>query len=181
MNKSKTLSKIIASTYNTFQIEKIETIGYDDSIKLFEISKQLVKTFGKNSLLNDNNINKYFNDETLPFIARHKKNIIGYIIGVPLEYFSDEAWSHFDQNLNENNTLYTYAFVIDREYQNKRGRYAKTLKSIYLSWAKKRGYKYTSGHVRSDIAKNFPNTEILKTFPIWYESKFPFSYYRRKL
>ena len=77
MNKSKTLSKIIASTYNTFQIEKIETIGYDDSIKLFEISKQLVKTFGKNSLLNDNNINKYFNDETLPFIARHKKNIIG--------------------------------------------------------------------------------------------------------
>ena len=78
MNESKTLSKIIASTYNTFQIEKIETIGYDDSIKLFEISKQLVKTFGKNSLLNDNNINKYFNDETLPFIARHNKSIIGY-------------------------------------------------------------------------------------------------------
>ena len=32
-----------------------------------------------------------------------------------------------------------------------------------------------------EFAKNFPNTEILKTFPIWYESKFPFSYYRRKL
>ena len=47
--------------------------------------------------------------------------------------------------------------------------------------AKKRGYKYITGHVRKDIAKNFPNTEIIKTFPIWYDAKDPFSYYRRSI
>ena len=44
----------------------------------------------------DDNIHKYFNDNTLPFIARYKKEIIGYIIGVPLEHFKQESWSHFD-------------------------------------------------------------------------------------
>ena len=52
---------------------------------------------------------------------------------------------------------------------------------IYLNWAKKRGYKYITGHVRQDIAKKFPNTEIIKTFPVWYDAKDPFSYYRRKI
>ena len=180
-SKSKTVSKIIASSQNTFQIEIIENIGEDDSLVLYKISKQLVNIFGKNSLLNDNNIKKYFNNETLPFVARYKNNIIGYIIGVPIEYFIDEAWSHYDGNLNKKNTLYTYAFVMDVKYQSGKARYAKTLKSIYLSWAKKRGYEYVSGHVRQDLAIKFPNTKILKTFPVWYESKYPFSYYRRKL
>ena len=107
------------------------------------------------------------------------KVIIGYIIGVPLEHFSQESWSHFDFNLNKKNTLYTYAFVIRKKFQGKSG-YAKTLKRIYLNWAKK-NYKYISGHVASGICQTFKNTEVVKTFPIWYDAKSSFDYYRRAI
>ena len=173
-----TQSDIIASSQYNFQIELIERVGQNDLEKLTQISDELVDIFGPHSLLTEKNINKYFNNKTLPFIARYNSSIIGYIIGVPLEYFKDEAWSHFDTNLSKQNTLYTYSFVIEKKYQIKAG-YAKTLKRIYLSWAKKRGYKYITGHVREDIARKFPNTQIIKTFPIWYDAKHPFSYYRR--
>ena len=172
--------KIIASSQYNFQIELILNIGTKDIPDLIETSKGLVDVFGENALLNENNIYKYFNQKTLPFIARYKNTIIGYIIGVPLEYFNQESWSHFDKNLNENNTLYTYAFVIKDQFQKRSG-YSKTLKKIYLNWAKKRGFKYISGHVMHDISKKFKNTEIIKTFPIWYEAKHPFDYYRRTI
>ena len=176
----KSISNIIASSKHDFQIELIEKVGFNDINKIIEISGELVEIFGPHSLLNKRKINKYFNTKTLPFVARYKKSIIGYIIGVPLEYFKDEAWAHFDSNLFSNNTLYTYAFILEKKFQLKTG-YAKTLKRIYLNWAKKRGYKYISGHARNDIAINFPNTRIIKTFPVWYDAKKPFSYYRRSI
>ena len=49
--------------------------------------------------------------------------------------------TQYDYNLEKNNTLYTYSFVIKKQYQC-RGGYAKTLKRIYINWAKKRHYKY---------------------------------------
>ena len=174
-----TQSDIIASSQCNFQIELMNCAGQEDSKKLAEISNELVDIFGPHSSLTENNIKKYFNENTLPFIARYNKNIIGYIIGVPLEHFKDEAWSHFDPNLFKENTLYTYAFVLEKKFQLKAGGYAKTLKRIYLSWAQKRGYQYITGHVRQDIAIKFPNTKIIKTFPIWYDAKDPFSYYQR--
>ena len=177
-NILETQSDIIASSQHNFQIELIQQVGQNDLEKLAKISNELVDIFGPHSLLTEKNVNKYFNNKTLPFIARYNNSIIGYIIGVPLEYFKDEAWSHFDTNLSKQNTLYTYAFVLEKKYQIKAG-YAKTLKMIYLSWAKKRGYKYITGHVREDMARKFPNTQIIKTFPVWYDAKDPFSYYRR--
>ena len=171
-------SNIIASSQYNFQIELVQKVGDNDIKKIIKISEELVEIFGPHSLLNEKNIHKYFNSKTLPFVARYNKSIIGYIIGVPLEYFKDEAWSHFDTNLLNKNTLYTYAFILEKKFQFKTG-YAKTLKMIYLNWAKKRGYKYISGHVRKDIAAKFSNTEIIKTFPVWYDAKDPFSYYRR--
>ena len=176
----KSQSNIIASSHNNFQIELIKEVGCNDTKKIITISEELVEIFGAHSLLNEKKIYKYFNTKTLPFVARYKKSIIGYIIGVPLEYFKDEAWAHFDSNLFKKNTLYTYAFILEKKFQSKTG-YAKTLKRIYLNWAKKRGYKYIAGHVRSDIATNFPNTKVIKTFPIWYDAKAPFSYYRRNI
>ena len=176
-----TESSIIASSQYNFQIELIKSVGLEDAEKLIEISSELVDIFGPHSQLTKNNINKYFNSKTLPFIARSNKDIIGYIIGVPIENFKDEAWSHFDTNLFQDNTLYTYAFVLQKKFQLRAGGYAKTLKMIYLSWAKKRAYSYITGHVRHDIAKKFPNTDIIKTFPVWYDAKDPFVYYRRKL
>ena len=35
-------------------------------------------------------------------IEVNKGEIIGYIIGVPLEYFKQESWAHFDINLGKN-------------------------------------------------------------------------------
>ncbi len=172
--------QIIASSGYNFKIELILEVGKDDIPDLIETSKGLVDVFGERALLNENNIYKYFSNETLPFVARYKGSIIGYIIGVPLEHFHQESWSHFDKNLNKKNTLYTYAFVIRKNFQNKNG-YAKTLKRIYLNWAKKREYKYISGHVTNGISNKFKNTEIVKTFPIWYDAKNPFDYYRRIL
>ena len=180
-NIYETEKTILASSNNNFQIELITEIGQEDYPHLIEISKYLVKQFGNQALLTPRNIPKYFNPKTLPFIARHNNIIIGYIIGVPIENFKEEAWAQHDYNMGKNNTLYTYSFVVKEEYQ-KRGGYSKTLKRIYLNWATKRKYKYITGHVKQGVAKNFSkNTQIVKTFSQWYGQKTPFEYYRRPL
>ena len=173
--------QILASSSNNFQIELILDIGANDYPGLIEISKYLARTFGNQALLTKHNIPKYFNKNTLPFIARYNNEIIGYIIGVPIEIFKQESWAQYDYNMGKNNTLYTYSFVIKKQYQG-RGGYAKTLKRIYLNWAKKKNYKYITGHVKQGVAKQFSkNTQIIKIFPQWYGQKTPFEYYRRPL
>ena len=173
--------KIIASSAFDFRIELIKKLGNKDVRELINISKDLSKIVNNNLLLSEKNILKYFNDNTYPFIARYKNKIIGYIIGVPLEYFEKESWARHDVNLSKNNTIYTYAFIIDRKYR-KVGGYSKTLKKIYLNWIKKNGYKYNTGHVKQGISKQFSKkTEIVKIFSDWYGAKTPFEYYRRPL
>tara|TARA_B100000530_G_scaffold330611_1_gene274204 strand:+ start:566 stop:1129 length:564 start_codon:yes stop_codon:yes gene_type:complete len=177
----KTQKQILASSNNNFQVELITEIGQEDFLDLIEISKYLVREFGNQALLTNHNIPKYFNDNTLPFIARHNGTMIGYIIGVPIENFKEEAWAQHDFNMGKNNTLYTYSFVVKEQYQ-RIGGYAKTLKKIYLNWAVKKKYKYITGHVKQGVAKKFSNnTQIVKTFPEWYGQKTPFEYYRRPL
>ena len=95
---SESQSDIIASSQYNFQIELIKKVGNKDAQKIIEISEQLVEIFGSKSLMNEKNIHKYFNTKTLPFIARYNKSIIGYIIGVPLEYFKDDGWSNCHNN-----------------------------------------------------------------------------------
>lgn len=173
--------KVIASSAFNFRIELVEKVGRDDIPQLIEVSEEMAKLFGKQALLNKSNVKKYFNDKTLPFVAREKGVIIGYIIGVPLEHFKNEAWAHFDVNLGKQNTLYTYAFVVKEKYR-KKGGYAKTLKRIYINWARKRGYQFITGHVKQGITENFPNnTQVVKIFLEWYGLKEPFEYYRRPL
>ena len=111
INKSKT--KVIASSAYNFKIELIETLGKDDLPDVLSISKELSEIYGNHVLIDLKNINKYFNDKTLPFIARNNDKIIGFIIGVPLEYFKNENWSKYDVNLGKKNTIYTYAFIIN--------------------------------------------------------------------
>ena len=94
--------------------------------------------------------------------------IIGYIIGVPLEYFSNDPSFQNDDNLGKENTLYTYAFVILEKY--KENGYAKTLKRVYISWARKKGFKFVSGHIQEGISKRFKyEVEILQKFNNWLE------------
>tara|TARA_B100001029_G_C15059951_1_gene457534 strand:- start:2355 stop:2921 length:567 start_codon:yes stop_codon:yes gene_type:complete len=173
--------KVIAASAHQFRIELVKKVGKDDIPGLIEISHCMADRFGRQALLTKTNIPKYFNSETLPFLARYKGEIIGYIIGVPLEYFKQESWSHYDVHLGKKNTLYTYAFVVKNKYRNKGG-YGKTLKRIYINWAKKQKYNFVTGHVEQGISKRFSKkTEVVKVFQDWYGLKTPFEYYRRPL
>ena len=62
------------------------------------------------------------------------------------------------------------------------GGYSQTLKKIYINWAKKKNYKYVTGHVRLGVSKNFgENSEIVKIYQYWYGQNKPYEYYRRIL
>ena len=178
---SKSEYKIIAESSNNLRIELIKSINQEDSTQIIKLSKELEVVFGTNSSFNTKNITKYFNKNTYPFIARLDNKIIGFIVGVPLENFSNESWSHYDTNLGKNNTIYTYTYLI-KEFYRKKGGYSKTLKMIYINWCKKQGYAYVTGHVRKGTSKKFPSkTDVIKLFPKWYNCDYPFEYYRRKL
>ena len=176
-NSSKT--KIIAST-NVFQIEKVEKVGREDYPQLIEISLHLAKEYGRQAVLTKDTIQKYFNTEkSLPFIARYQDEIIGYIIGIPLEELRQESWAVNDENFGKYNTLYTYAFVIMEKYKS--NGYAKMLKRVYLSWSQKRSnIKYVTGHVitgTSNVADK--NMTIISRIDDWQGTKKSFEYYRR--
>jgi len=173
--------KIVASSSYDYRIEIIKKIGKYDLHNIIDISKDLSKIYGNHLLISEENITKYFNENTLPFVARYKGIIIGYIVGVPLEHFIQESWCRYDTNLNKNNTIYTYAFIVKKQFR-KKGGFAKTLKMIYLNWAKKKGFTYVSGHVAQGLSQKFSkNTEIIKIFSDWYGLNTPYEYYRRLL
>ncbi len=177
----KSIVKVLATSAFNFRVELIEKVGKDDVAQLIELSEELAGIYGSQARLTRSNIKKYFNESTFPFVAREKGQIIGYIIGVPLEHFKNESWAHLDVNLGKGNTLYTYFFVVREKYR-KKGGYAKTLKRIYINWIRKQGYTYVTGHVRQGIAEHFSeDTEIVKVFMDWYGLKTPFEYYRRPL
>ena len=172
-------TKIIASS-NVFQIEKIEKVGKSDYPKLIEISLHLAKEYGKQAVFTKASIEKYFNKEkSLPFIARYQNEIIGYIIGIPLEELNMETWALNDENFGKYNTLYTYAFVIMEKYKS--NGYAKMLKRVYLSWAQKRdSIQYITGHISAgNIDLKDKNVKIISFEEDWQGTGKPFEYYRR--
>ena len=174
-------SKIIASS-GVFQIEILKNVNEVDYPQLIEISKSLAKDYGKKAILTKSTIQKYFNTAgSLPFIARYRDNIIGYIIGVPLEVLSQEPWARMDENFGKNNTLYTYAFVIQSEYKS--NGYAKMLKRVFLSWAGKQdNINYITGHVANGISSRFTgDIRIVNRVDNWQGTGRTFEYYRRKL
>ncbi len=171
----------IASS-GTFKIELIKKIGSSDKIDLIEISKSLAAEYGIRSLLTEKTIDIYFNREgTLPLIARSHNNIIGYIIGLPLESLSKEPWARLDENYEKYNTIYTYAFVIKDKYKG--NGYAKMLKKVYLNWAKKKeGITFITGHVRRGITSRFKGEiKVINQVENWQETGKVFEYYRRNL
>ena len=177
----KTRSRIIASSSLNFQIELMEHVGEEDIPQMILISEHLVEEFTEDVRLTKTSIRKYFNyPHTLPFVARQSGEIIGYIIGVPLEYFSNDPSFQCDKNLGGKNTLYTYAFVVFQKYKG--SGFAKTLKRVFLSWAKKKGFKYVSGHVREGVSQRFTGSvQILQRFDNWHGTSKRFEYYRRPL
>tara|TARA_B100000700_G_scaffold316423_1_gene405967 strand:- start:10645 stop:11289 length:645 start_codon:yes stop_codon:yes gene_type:complete len=176
-----TNSRIIASSSLNFQIEIIEHIGEKDIAQLIMISHHLVEEFTEDARLTETSIKKYFNyPHTLPFVARKNKVIIGYIIGVPLEYFINDPSFQCDSNLGGENTLYTYAFVVLKKYKG--NGYAKALKRVYINWAKKKQFKFVTGHVREGISERFSGSvEVLQRFNNWHGTNQKFEYYRRPL
>ena len=179
--KEESSTQIIAKSNQNITVELIDELGNRDLISILEISDSLSSFFGNKPILNENNYLKYFNKDTFPFTLRYKDSIISFIIGAPTEFFQDESWVHYDTNIGKNNTLYTYAFLMKKKFHGKGG-YSKTLKQIYINWARKQGYKYVTGHVKQGVAKKFKgNTEIIKIFNSWYGQEQPFEYYRRSI
>ena len=157
------------------------SLGLNDKKEIIKLAQELDHSFDADAIITNSNINKYFNKNTFPFLARLDGKIIGFIIGVPLEIFSEESWSHYDINLGKRNTIYTYMFLMKKFYRQKAG-YSKTLKMIYLNWCKKREYTYVTGHVKLGVSSKFSSkANIVKIFSKWYNSNSPFEYYRRIL
>lgn len=174
-------SRVIASS-GVFQIELLKHVGEDDYPGLVKISEHLVPKYGKKALLTKATIHKYFNKAgSLPFIARYRREIVGYIIGVPLEELSHEPWARLDVNFGKGNTLYTYAFVVMSQYKG--NGYAKMLKRVYLSWAKKRGtIRYITGHVKLGVSSKFSgDIHIINRVENWQGTGITFEYYSRDL
>jgi len=174
-------SRIIASS-GVFQIELLKNVKELDYPQLIEISKSLAKDYGEKAILTKPTIQKYFNTSgALPFIARYRDNIIGYIIGVPLEALSQEPWARSDENFGKANTLYTYAFVIQSEYKG--NGYAKMLKRVFLSWSGKQdNINYITGHVANGISSKFTgDIHIVNRVDNWQGTGEKFEYYRREL
>ena len=174
-------SNIIASS-GPFQIERMDCIGTNDYSSLIHISESLAEEYGKVAVLTPRTIQKYFNRKgSLPFIARYRGEIIGYIIGVPLEMLSREPWARLDTHFDQNNTLYTYAFVVQKKYKG--NGYAKMLKRVYLNWAKKqKNILYITGHVKEGISSKFTgNIRIISQVNHWQGTGQTFEYYRRDL
>ncbi len=180
-SKKDSTTRIIASS-GVFQIELLEHVGENDYNVLIEISKHLAQQYGQKAILTKATIHKYFNKKSsLPFIARYRGDIIGYIVGVPLEELSTEPWARMDENFGKYDTLYTYAFVIMGQYKG--NGYAKMLKRVYLNWAKKRGsIRYLTGHVKLGAdSLNSQDIKIVSRTENWQNSGTTFEYYRRKL
>ena len=118
---------------------------------------------------------------TVPFIARYRGEIIGFIIGVAIEDLASEPWARLDENFGEGNTFYTYAFVIMDKYKG--NGYAKILKRVYLSWAKKRdGIRFVTGHVKLGVSTKFTgDIKIINRVDNWQGTGMTFEYYRRDL
>jgi len=179
MKKSKI--KIVASS-SVFKIAKIIKAGKEDYNSLIGISNILSDHYGKKAVLTNETIEKYFNkDGCLPFVAIYREEMVGYIIGVPIEELSQEPWARKDINYGEKNTIYTYAYVIKKEYQG--NGYAKMLKKVFISWiSKQEQIHYITGHVKKGIAKNFTgNIQSLGEIKNWQGTGITFEYYRRTL
>jgi len=175
------VTQVIASS-GSFQIELVDHAGYNDNDKLIEVSKSLAKEYGPAAILTKNTIQIYFNRKgTLPFIARDQGEIVGYMIGVPLEMLSREPWARLDANFNKGNTIYTYAFVVERDYKGTGC--AKILKRVFLNQTKKMdSILYVTGHVKQGIASRFNgNIDIIDRIDNWQGSGMVFEYYRRRL
>ena len=179
--RSESLTQVIASS-GSFQIELVEHAGSNDNETLIKVSESLAKEYGLAARLTSNTIQTYFNRKgTLPFIARDQGKIVGYMIGVPLEMLSREPWARLDANFNKDNTIYTYAFVVEKE--SKGTGCAKILKRVFLNQTKKQeNILYVTGHVRKGIASRFKgDIDIVDRIDNWQGTGKIFEYYRRRL
>ena len=179
--KTDSVTQVVASS-GSFQIELVDHAGFNDNEKLIEVSKSLAKEYGPAALLTNKTIQIYFNRKgTLPFIARDQGEIVGYMIGVPLEMLSREPWARLDANFNKGNTIYTYAFVVERD--SKGTGCAKILKRVFLNQTKKiDSILYVTGHVKQGIASRFKgDIDIVNRTDNWQGTGKVFEYYRRRL
>ena len=114
-------------------------------------------------------------------------NNSGICIRELLEYFKIDAENvivfhdDLDINFGKTNTLYTYAFVVQKLFKG--NGYAKILKRVYLNWAKKQEkIQFITGHVIDGVSSKFTgNIRIIDRIENWQGTGKIFEYYRREL
>ncbi len=86
-----------------------------------------------------------------------------------------------DENFGKNNTLYTYAFVVESEFKG--NGYAKMLKRVFLSWAEKHNHiDFITGHVINGISAKFTgDIRIINRVENWQGTGKTFEYYQRDI
>lgn len=178
---SETKSRVLASTPTGISVEIVERLGEAEFGKIVKISELLSDNFGAGAKLTRNAVRKYFNyPKTLPFLIRYKGNIEGFIVGVPLEHFAKEEWAKYDENLGKGNTIYTYAFIVNKRYHHLG--ISKMLKRVYHNTLKRRSFQFVTGHVLEGIsAKLTRRSHIVRKFDNWNNTVYTFEYYRRPL
>ena len=91
MNPNSTTKEIAKS--GVFKIVEMLKVGENDVDALIDVSMVLSKKYGDKSILTKSTIEKYFNRSgSISFIAIYQHEIIGYIIGIPIEKLSREPW-----------------------------------------------------------------------------------------
>ena len=180
MNPNSTTKEIAKS--GVFKIVEMLNVGENDVDALIDVSMVLTKKYGDKSILTKSTIEKYFNRSgSISFIAIYQHEIIGYIIGIPIEKLSREPWARKDVNFGKSNTLYTYAFVIKETFFG--NGYARILKKVFLSnVAKRKNLNFVTGHVISGRTAKFKgNISLIENVHNWQGTGLTFEYYRRIL
>ena len=126
--KEQSTIEVIASS-GIFQIDFFHKTGNSDFDSLIEISRALEKDYGSKAVLSEKTIEKYFNRSgSLPFVARYRGKIIGYIIGIPLEYLNTEPWVRTEENFGMENLCSNFWRIILKE-----SRFVSKIKSFSFS------------------------------------------------
>jgi len=178
---SETKSRILAATPEGISIELVEHLGEAEYGTIVRISETLVDNFGSSARFNRNSVKKYFNyPKTFPFIVRYKGEIQGFIVGAPLENFAKEEWAQYDENLGKGNTIYTYAYVVQKDKRN--FGIAKMLKRVFQNTLRRKDYLYITGHVMEGVSLNFTHqSHLVRKFDNWNNTGYTFEYYRSPL
>ena len=152
--------------YVTVAKELINIINASDRVELLRLMKHkerdsllLLKPHTP-TILNLANLDKYIDyPNTIPVIYRRSDEILGIIIGVPVEKY-DEDETFPDPAIGARNTVYTVVIQISEKED-----ILATLEKEYTDYLKRHRITMESRHIPMDCLKG--KFDVLKVFDDW--------------